>query len=65
MTAPNQGEGAAEDGREQGIQFGGGLGLKALQRERFRRQRVQGGWLIFALGLKLIVVDTAIDQQRL
>ncbi len=36
-------EGFVEDGREQGVQLGGGLGLQALQRVHLRLQRVQLG----------------------
>ena len=36
-------ESAVEDGREQGVQLGGGLGLQALQRVHLRLQRVQFG----------------------
>ena len=36
-------EGAVEDGGEQGVQFGGGLGLQARQRVHFRLQSVQFG----------------------
>src|SRR4030095_16353386 len=36
-------EGAGEDGGEQGVQFGGGPGLQALQRVHLRLQRVQLG----------------------
>ena len=43
-------EGAVQDGRQKGVEFGGAFGLKALERVNFRLKRVQLGHDSMLLG---------------